>query len=100
MLENRIDEVPLKFPTRDDECEPTSKQRKFDFLVFDSPEKQNSDELMCYLAEKITSSDVDCLQWWKQNKQRFPTIAHIARKVLAVLQLPSFQSAFSLPLDF
>jgi len=46
-LERRIDEVPLKCPSRDaNTCEPTpSKRRKLDFPAFNSPERELNDEI-------------------------------------------------------
>ena len=35
------------------------------------------------MVEK-SKSDVVPLVWWQQNEQRFPMIAHVARKVLCV----------------
>ena len=32
-----------------------------------------------------TSSDLDVLNWWKFNSNRFPILANIAREVLAIL---------------
>jgi hypothetical protein len=48
-----------------------------------SPERSEDDELQRYLAEK---ADVNArpLEWWCQNAEKFPKIAHIARRVLAV----------------
>lgn len=84
-LECHIDEVPLKLPSRGTgECEPTpSKRRKLNFLVFDVPEKEQSDELKCYLLERM-DPDAKPLEWWRENQLKFPKIAHVARKVLSI----------------
>lgn len=42
-------------------------------------------ELNKYLEEDIeTSPDLDILNWWKLNSNRFPILANIAREVLAI----------------
>ncbi|RZC05574.1 zinc finger BED domain-containing protein DAYSLEEPER-like [Glycine soja] len=42
-------------------------------------------ELDKYLEESVeTSSDLDVLNWWKLNSNRFPILANIAREMLAI----------------
>lgn len=60
-----------------------SKRRKLNFLVFETPEKEQSNELMSYLLEKM-DPHVKPLEWWRKNELKFPTIAHVARRVLSV----------------
>ena len=84
MLEFHMDEVPLRLQARDQTEETPAKRPRLSFLVGSSTErKSSSDELDNYMVEK-SQSDVDPLVWRQQNEQRFPTIAHVARKVLCV----------------
>ena len=51
--------------------------------MFVSPSQDEScDELKDYLLEK--AFNMDALQWWKENETKYPRIATVARKVLAV----------------
>ena len=84
-LESRLDDLPLKRPeteSRSDQETP-AKRRKLDFLSYDSPDRSAQDELQCYLAEKMVP-DCEPLHWWRKNEHRFPQIALVARRVLAV----------------
>ena len=79
-----MDEVPLRLQARDQTEETPAMRPRLSFLVGSSPERQySSDELDNYMVEK-SQSDVVPLVWWQQNEQRFPMIAHVARKVLCV----------------
>ena len=87
-LESRLDEIPLKLPSRnqsESDSAPSKRQRtesSLDFLMCYSPEKQEQDdELDRYLACKCDSKP---LVWWKEHEKDFPRIALIAKKVLAV----------------
>ena len=88
-LESRLDEIPLKLPSRNQsetESAPCIKRQKtdsgLDFLMCYSPDKhENDDELERYLASKCDSKPLD---WWKNNEKNFPRIAVIAKQVLAV----------------
>ena len=87
-LESRLDEIPLKLPSRNQseiDSAPSKRQRtesSLDFLMCYSPEKQEQDdELDRYLACKCDSKP---LVWWKEHEKDFPRIALIAKKVLAV----------------
>ena len=84
-LESRLDDLTLKRPeteSRSDQETP-AKRRKLDFLSYDSPDRSAQDELQCYLAEKMVP-DCEPLHWWRKNEHRFPQIALVARRVLAV----------------
>lgn len=93
-LESRMDDVPLRVIAREDTMETAAKCPRLDFILF-SPEMSDDDKLQRYLAEK---ADVNArpLEWWRQNAEKFPKIAHIARRVLAVpaTSVPS-ESVFS-----
>lgn len=87
-LESYVEELPLRLPSNESESEittskPPSKRRKLSFLVYDTPEKEQSDELKSYLLEKM---DPHCkpLEWWRRNEHTFPKVAQVAKKVLAV----------------
>ena len=83
ILEERLDDVPLSVPARNDDAPPT-KRRRLNFCNFDDDdEDERSDELASYIAEKPTK-DCDPLDWWKRNETRYPQIAVIAKRVLGV----------------
>ncbi|XP_045158580.2 E3 SUMO-protein ligase ZBED1-like [Mercenaria mercenaria] len=84
-LESCLEDLPLRLPACDvNNCEETpSKRRKLDFLDFSSPERTSEDEVQSYLSEKMVS-DTDPLLWWRDNEERFPKIAIVAKRVLAV----------------
>ena len=46
-----------------------------------------ADELDSYLDEKVIPrmEDFNILSWWKTNANRYPTLARIARDILAIL---------------
>ena len=83
-LESRLDEIPLKLPSRnqsESDSAPSKRQRtesSLDFLMCYSPEKQEQDdELDRYLACKCDSKP---LVWWKEHEKDFPRIALITKK--------------------
>lgn len=84
-LEERIADINLIYTPRED-TEPTpSKRQRLDFMMFefDSPDNEKTDELQSYLMEK-GACDAKPLAWWKDNAGKYPKIAKVARKVLAV----------------
>ncbi|XP_053382048.1 E3 SUMO-protein ligase ZBED1-like [Mercenaria mercenaria] len=84
-LESCREDLPLRLPASDvNNCEETpAKRRKLDFLDFGSPERTSEDEVQSYLSEKMVSG-TDPLLWWRDNEERFPKIAIVAKRVLAV----------------
>ncbi|KAH9672311.1 E3 ubiquitin-protein ligase PRT6 [Citrus sinensis] len=57
-----------------------------------------ADELDSYLDEKVISrmEDFNILSWWKTNANRYPTLARIARNILAIsITTVASESAFS-----
>ncbi|XP_063216906.1 zinc finger BED domain-containing protein 4-like [Bacillus rossius redtenbacheri] len=47
-----------------------------------SPRVEN--ELTIYLGENVIPRSSDPLMWWQQNQSRFPALARVARKYLAI----------------
>lgn len=47
-------------------------------------ERTEEDELFKYLGEKDIGHNADPLKWWRDNESRYPKIAAIAKKYLAV----------------
>ena len=45
---------------------------------------EKGSELERYLATPTVDTDVDVLEWWKQNARAFPGLARIARDYLAI----------------
>jgi len=82
-LESRLDDVPLQVQGRDESLETPTKRPRLSFLISSPSESTASDELEAYMREK-SQPDADPLQWWKTNQARYPTIAHVARQVLAI----------------
>lgn len=39
------------------------------------------DEVTEYLAEKVTNITDNPLAWWKQNEEKFPLLARLAKKI-------------------
>ncbi|XP_052221657.1 zinc finger BED domain-containing protein 4-like [Dreissena polymorpha] len=85
-LESRMDDLPLRFTIEKGDIETPSKRRKLDFLDFGSPESTLEDELQCYVNKK--SVGMDPQQWWRENEERFPKVAVVARRVLSVPATP------------
>ena len=85
LLESRLDDLPLKRAEAEPRqtSEMPAKRRRLNFLRYESSDNTSADELQCFLAEK-SSPDEDPLKWWKQNEHRFPQIAIVAKRVLAV----------------
>ncbi|KAH9731344.1 hypothetical protein KPL70_009944 [Citrus sinensis] len=57
-----------------------------------------ADELDSYLDEKVISrmEDFNILSWWKTNANRYPTLARIARDILAIpITTVASESAFN-----
>ncbi|KAH9768573.1 hypothetical protein KPL71_011654 [Citrus sinensis] len=57
-----------------------------------------ADELDSYLDEKVIPrmEDFNILSWWKTNANRYPTLARIARDILAIpITTVASESAFS-----
>ncbi|XP_052806299.1 E3 SUMO-protein ligase ZBED1-like [Mya arenaria] len=81
MLEDRLDDVPLKVSSRND-CATPAKRPRLEFMVT-SPESSVKDDLQLYLAEKMDDA-TPALEWWRRNENRFPKVAQVARSVLAV----------------
>ncbi|KAG8649371.1 hypothetical protein MANES_08G086122v8 [Manihot esculenta] len=54
-------------------------------------ETKNKSDLDCYLNESIQvveeNNEFDILLWWKLNSNRFPILSHMARDILAHLQI-------------
>jgi hypothetical protein len=83
-LEGMMEEVPLRVHTRDDSQQPPTKRPRFSFLITSPTEATNhEDELDAYMRVNC-ESDGDPLVWWCEHRQRFPTIAHVAQKLLSV----------------
>ena len=64
------------------------------FTIRDS----NKSELKKYLKEAVFSrkDNFDILNWWKMNSARYPTLAKMARDILAILATTVVsESAFS-----
>ena len=40
--------------------------------------------MLRYSREPLLKFDDDVLQWWRENKQQYPCIAHLSRKYLTV----------------
>ncbi|XP_052213100.1 zinc finger BED domain-containing protein 4-like [Dreissena polymorpha] len=83
-LENLLDELPLKTHRENSaEGKPTpSKRQKLAFMIA-NPAKKQTDELKSYLLEP-QDEEGDPLDSWKANENRFPRIALIAKKILAI----------------
>ncbi|KAH9705837.1 transcription factor TGA10 [Citrus sinensis] len=57
-----------------------------------------ADELDSYLDEKVIPrmEDFNILSWWKTNANRYPTLARIARDILAIpITTVAYESAFN-----
>ncbi|KAF9273875.1 hypothetical protein BGZ68_001134, partial [Mortierella alpina] len=60
------------------------KSRKLDRQnSYGSEADDRVDELTQYLQIKVVE-DVDPLEWWKVNRNKFPTVAKLARKYLTL----------------
>ena len=45
---------------------------------------EGQEETDDFLRIQPLSSDENCLQWWKKNAERFPTIAKVAKRYLCI----------------
>ncbi|XP_063436604.1 E3 SUMO-protein ligase ZBED1-like [Mytilus trossulus] len=90
-LEGLIDEMPLKrlTETSGSDTPPPKRQRRpsgIDFLLSKSPDKPESQdelELQSYLLDK-SDFNKSPLEWWSENKTKYPRLSIIAKRVLAV----------------
>ena len=87
-LESLLEDMPLKprLLNENHTNPPASKRPRteLDFLIFDIPDIDDpSDEIQQYLSEKVSPA-VNPLTWWKDNEVKYPKIALIAKKTLAV----------------
>ena len=53
------------------------------FLCLLISERVLNDEIKLYLLEKM-DADANPLEWWKKNEDKYPKVAALARKILAI----------------
>jgi len=71
-----------------------------DMNMSQSMNKNEVDLHLMETSEKATPS-FDILNWWKVNSTKYPTLAEIAKDVLAMpLSTVASQSAFSIGVEF
>ena len=77
----------MESPEEEIESERPAKKIRFLSLLCDEESSGGSnprDEFQSYIRAEGLSSDADPLTWWKQNKSKYPKLAILARKYLAV----------------
>ena len=78
----------LKPPTKKSRIESSIFWDCVDEIVQSTPTEQQhisagiESELCQYLSEPVVSRTEDPLKWWKYNKERFPSLAKVARVYL------------------
>jgi hypothetical protein len=65
-------------------AEVNTPSKKLKFVCYDESELEIPNELITYLQEKRVKGNVDPLDYWRLNKNRFPILAKMARDYLAL----------------
>ena len=63
---------------------PPKKTALDKLLGYEELELSSDHDVDSYFAEKVVSRSTNTLEWWKENKSRFPFVAELARSFLCV----------------
>ena len=63
---------------------PKKKETALSFLLGEQQGHASEGEIDRFLRELILSSEVNTLEWWRKNAERFPTVACITKQHLCI----------------